>query len=157
MVREPVLYRDGTLGMVREPVRYRDGTLEGRHLLGDSNLDILLDFVRLEPDVQEKAITRGYPGLIEALEWMTQMVDWVYQEREWRERKRMRDRTNKDKALSPGRNQAASLSCWTNKENEKTNIKDTLDERHKRQRDRSVTTQCSIPRQCGWQLGGVES
>ncbi|MGH0137030.1 UNVERIFIED_CONTAM: hypothetical protein FKN15_025464 [Acipenser sinensis] len=54
---------------------------EGRHLLGDSNLDILLDFVRLEPEVQEKTITRGYPGLIEALEWMTQMVDWVYQER----------------------------------------------------------------------------
>ncbi|MGH0127247.1 UNVERIFIED_CONTAM: hypothetical protein FKN15_076996 [Acipenser sinensis] len=52
----------------------------GRHLLGDSNLDILLDFVRLEPDIQEKAITRGYPGLIEALERMTQMVDWVYQE-----------------------------------------------------------------------------
>ncbi|MGH0139399.1 UNVERIFIED_CONTAM: hypothetical protein FKN15_069489 [Acipenser sinensis] len=60
---------------------------EGRHLLGDSNLDILLDFVRLEPEVQEKAITRGYPGLIEALERMTQMVDWVYQEREERERK----------------------------------------------------------------------
>ncbi|MGH0123142.1 UNVERIFIED_CONTAM: hypothetical protein FKN15_022074 [Acipenser sinensis] len=60
---------------------------EGRHLLGDSNLDILLDFVRLEPEVQTKAITRGYPGLIEALEWMTQMVDWVYQEREERERK----------------------------------------------------------------------
>ncbi|MGH0152065.1 UNVERIFIED_CONTAM: hypothetical protein FKN15_058606 [Acipenser sinensis] len=55
---------------------------EGRHLLGDSNLNILLDFVRLELEVQETAITRGYPGLIEALEWMTQMVDWVYQERE---------------------------------------------------------------------------
>ncbi|MGH0128700.1 UNVERIFIED_CONTAM: hypothetical protein FKN15_035826 [Acipenser sinensis] len=41
---------------------------EGRHLLEDSNLDILLDFIRLEPEVQEKAITRGYPGLIEALE-----------------------------------------------------------------------------------------
>ncbi|MGH0172221.1 UNVERIFIED_CONTAM: hypothetical protein FKN15_062757 [Acipenser sinensis] len=60
---------------------------EARHLLGDSNLDILLDFVRLEPEVQEKAITRRYPGLIEALERMTQMVDWVYQEREGRERK----------------------------------------------------------------------
>ncbi|MGH0132713.1 UNVERIFIED_CONTAM: hypothetical protein FKN15_008195 [Acipenser sinensis] len=55
---------------------------EGRHLLGDSNLDILLDFIRLEPEVQQKAITRGYPGLIQALEWMTQMVDWVYQEQE---------------------------------------------------------------------------
>ncbi|MGH0144095.1 UNVERIFIED_CONTAM: hypothetical protein FKN15_071243 [Acipenser sinensis] len=71
---------------------------EGRHLLEDSNLDILLDFVRLEPEVQEKAITRGYPGLIEALEWMTQMVDWVYQEREERERKvrRRRQKGNTD-------------------------------------------------------------
>ncbi|MGH0148944.1 UNVERIFIED_CONTAM: hypothetical protein FKN15_046328 [Acipenser sinensis] len=71
---------------------------EGRHLLGDSNLDILLDFVRLEPEVQTKAITRGYPGLIEALEWMTQMVDWVYQEREEREQKvrRRRQRGNTD-------------------------------------------------------------
>ncbi|MGH0172228.1 UNVERIFIED_CONTAM: hypothetical protein FKN15_062861 [Acipenser sinensis] len=70
---------------------------EGRHLLGDSNLDILLDFVRLEPEVQKKAITRGYPGLIEALDRMTQMVDWVYQEREERERKvRRRQRGNMD-------------------------------------------------------------
>ncbi|MGH0154900.1 UNVERIFIED_CONTAM: hypothetical protein FKN15_027983 [Acipenser sinensis] len=71
---------------------------EGRYLLRDSNLDILLDFVRLEPEVQTKAITRGYPGLIEALEWMTQMVDWVYQEREERERKvrRRRQRGNTD-------------------------------------------------------------
>ncbi|MGH0124280.1 UNVERIFIED_CONTAM: hypothetical protein FKN15_017967 [Acipenser sinensis] len=70
---------------------------EGRHLLGDSNLDIL-DFVRLEPEVQKKAITRGYPGLIEALDRMTQMVDWVYQEREERERKvrRRRQRGNTD-------------------------------------------------------------
>ncbi|MGH0137985.1 UNVERIFIED_CONTAM: hypothetical protein FKN15_068923 [Acipenser sinensis] len=70
---------------------------EGRHLLGDSNLDILLDFVRLEPEVQKKAITRGYPGLIEALDRMNQMVDWVYQEREKRERKvRRRQRGNMD-------------------------------------------------------------
>ncbi|MGH0153969.1 UNVERIFIED_CONTAM: hypothetical protein FKN15_025878 [Acipenser sinensis] len=61
-------------------------------------LDILLDFVRLEPEVQEKAITRGYPELIEALDRMTQMVDWVYQEREERERKvrRRRQRGNTD-------------------------------------------------------------
>ncbi|MGH0144997.1 UNVERIFIED_CONTAM: hypothetical protein FKN15_057557 [Acipenser sinensis] len=82
---------------------------EGRHLLGDSNLDILLDFVRLEPEVQEKAITRGYPGLIEALEWMTQMVNWVYQEREGRERKVRRRRQRGDTDLereSPKREEA---------------------------------------------------
>ncbi|RXM94069.1 hypothetical protein EOD39_18401 [Acipenser ruthenus] len=39
----------------------------------NSNLDILLDFIRLTPEVQQKAITRGYPGLIEVLEWMTQI------------------------------------------------------------------------------------
>ncbi|MGH0147801.1 UNVERIFIED_CONTAM: hypothetical protein FKN15_043315 [Acipenser sinensis] len=55
--------------------------MEERHLLGDSHLDILLDFVQLKPMIHLKGITRGYPELMEALEAMTQIVDWVYQER----------------------------------------------------------------------------
>ncbi|MGH0177854.1 UNVERIFIED_CONTAM: hypothetical protein FKN15_076035 [Acipenser sinensis] len=33
-------------------------------------------------EVQWKAITRRFPGLNEAVERMTQVVDWVYEERE---------------------------------------------------------------------------
>ncbi|MGH0144140.1 UNVERIFIED_CONTAM: hypothetical protein FKN15_002105 [Acipenser sinensis] len=36
----------------------------------------------LKPEIQRKVMTRGYPGLMEALEQMTQIVDWVYEERE---------------------------------------------------------------------------
>ncbi|MGH0134532.1 UNVERIFIED_CONTAM: hypothetical protein FKN15_054424 [Acipenser sinensis] len=55
---------------------------EGRHLLGDSHLDILLDFISLNPEIQLKRISRGYPGLMEAMERMTHVVEWVYQEQE---------------------------------------------------------------------------
>ncbi|MGH0118117.1 UNVERIFIED_CONTAM: hypothetical protein FKN15_044419 [Acipenser sinensis] len=44
--------------------------MEGRHLLRDSHLDILVDFVCLKPSVME------------ALEAMTEVVDWVYEEAE---------------------------------------------------------------------------
>ncbi|MGH0192209.1 UNVERIFIED_CONTAM: hypothetical protein FKN15_005317 [Acipenser sinensis] len=57
------------------PLRLRT---ERRHLLGDS----LLDFIQLKPEIQHKGISRAYPGLMEALVAMTQVMDWVYQERE---------------------------------------------------------------------------
>ncbi|MGH0169285.1 UNVERIFIED_CONTAM: hypothetical protein FKN15_056524 [Acipenser sinensis] len=69
-------------GWLRDPSTPLWLRTEGRQFLGDSHLDILLDFVQLKPAIQLKGITRGYPGLMEALEAMTQVMDWVYQERE---------------------------------------------------------------------------
>ncbi|MGH0126013.1 UNVERIFIED_CONTAM: hypothetical protein FKN15_033134 [Acipenser sinensis] len=68
-------------GWLRDPSTPLWLKTEGRHLLADSHLDILLDFVQFKPMIQVKGITRGYPGLMEALEAVIQIVDWVYQER----------------------------------------------------------------------------
>ncbi|MGH0148192.1 UNVERIFIED_CONTAM: hypothetical protein FKN15_049729 [Acipenser sinensis] len=45
-------------------------------------LDGKQDFGRLKPEVQIKGISRQYPELMEALEAMTEVMDWIYEERE---------------------------------------------------------------------------
>ncbi|MGH0130262.1 UNVERIFIED_CONTAM: hypothetical protein FKN15_015604 [Acipenser sinensis] len=69
-------------GWLRDPSTSLWLRMEGRHLLGDSHLDILLDFIRLKPEVHLKGISQGFQGLMEAMERMSQVVDLVYEERD---------------------------------------------------------------------------
>ncbi|RXN01897.1 Serine/threonine-protein kinase DCLK2 [Acipenser ruthenus] len=45
-------------------------------------LDGKQDFGHLKPEVQLKGISRQYPELMEALEAMTKVMDWIYEQRE---------------------------------------------------------------------------